>query len=211
MASNKVLTAAALSLAGLAGAAGFTLVAHAEPTASSTPSASASAQPGQQDEGTPGVRGDRQGRPAPHAHTAVTGDELTKVSDAVKAKYTGAEITSVEKDPDGSYDVRATKDGQSVMFETSADLATITEGKGPDGQGKGGHGKGGHGGRDTPVTGDEAQKVIDAVQAKESGTTITEVQKDPDNSYDAMGTKDGKRVAFDVSSDLGTITARAER
>ena len=51
------------------------------------------------------------------------------------------------------------------------------------------------GGTHTDVTGDEAQKVIDAVKAKDSTVTIDKVQKDEDGSYDATGTKaDGTAV-----------------
>ena len=38
-------------------------------------------------------------------------------------------VTSVRKDPDGSYDVFATKADTKVKFDVRADLATITEGK----------------------------------------------------------------------------------
>ena len=59
------------------------------------------------------------------------------------------------------------------------------------------------GGTHTDVTGDEAQKVIDAVKAKDSSATIDTVRKDPDGSYDALGTtSDGAKVMFDVSADL---------
>jgi hypothetical protein len=59
--------------------------------------------------------------------TAVTGDEATKVGAAVTAKDSAVTVTSVRKDPDGSYDVLGTKAGANVMFDVSADLATITE------------------------------------------------------------------------------------
>lgn len=62
------------------------------------------------------------------------------------------------------------------------------------------------GGQHTPVTGDEADKVIAAVEAKDSAATITSVRKDADGSYDALGTKDGNPVKYDVSTDLETIT-----
>ena len=32
------------------------------------------------------------------------------------------------------------------------------------------------------------------------------MRKDADGSYDELGTKDGKDVLYDVSSDLGTVT-----
>lgn len=60
---------------------------------------------------------------------------------------------------------------------------------------------------DTTVTGAEADKVIAAVKAKDSAATITAVRKDPDGSYDALGTKAGAPVFFDVSADLKTVTA----
>jgi hypothetical protein len=70
---------------------------------------------------------------------------------------------------------------------------------------------GGPGGRsqDTAVTGAEADKVIAAVKAKDSSAAIDAVRKDPDGSYDALGTKDGHRVFYDVSADLKTITENA--
>src|SRR3954447_25699782 len=68
------------------------------------------------------------------ADTAVTGDELAKVTVAVKAKDSTITVTSVRKDPDGSYDVLGTKAGANVMYDVSADLATVTQNAG------GGHG-----------------------------------------------------------------------
>ena len=61
--------------------------------------------------------------------------------------------------------------------------------------------------QDTAVTGSAADKVIAAVEAKDSAVTITAVRKDPDGSYDAIGTKAGAPVFFDVSADLETVTA----
>jgi hypothetical protein len=56
----------------------------------------------------------------------VTGDELAKVTAAMKAKDASVTVTGVRKDPDGSYDVLGTKDGSPVMYDVSADLATFT-------------------------------------------------------------------------------------
>jgi len=53
-------------------------------------------------------------------------------------------VESVRKDPDGSYDVLGTKDGQKVMFDVSADLATVSQAQGGQG-GKQGHGPRGGG------------------------------------------------------------------
>ena len=63
--------------------------------------------------------------------------------------------------------------------------------------------------QDTPVTGEEATKVSAAVTAKDSTVTVESVRKDPDGSYDVLGTKAGAKVMFDVSSDLATITENA--
>lgn len=141
--------------------------------------------------------------PAPHEHTAVTGDELAKVKAAVKAKDSAVTVTEVRKDPDGSYDVLGTKAGAPVMLEVTADLKTITT---REGRGRGPGGPGGH--VHTPVTGDELAKVTAAVKAKDSSVTVEKVAKDEDGSYDVFGTKAGARVMLEVSKDLKTITER---
>ena len=90
---------------------------------------------------------------------------------------------------------------------TASPTASTTPSQGTEGRQKGQGGGQRGGSQDTAVAGTEAQKVIDAVQAKNTGVTITEVRKDPDGSYDALGTKsDGTKVFYDVSADLGTIT-----
>jgi len=58
------------------------------------------------------------------------------------------------------------------------------------------------------VTGAQKSTVAAAVTAKDSAVTVTEVRKDPDGSYDVLGMKAGAPVAFQVSNDLKTITAR---
>jgi hypothetical protein len=73
--------------------------------------------------------------------TPVTGSEAAKVTAAVKAKDSSVTVTSVRKDPDGSYDVLGTKSGSPVMYDVSADLKTISEGRGGRGGGRG-HGGG---------------------------------------------------------------------
>ncbi|QKE82650.1 hypothetical protein [Arthrobacter sp. NEB 688] len=65
----------------------------------------------------------------------------------------------------------------------------------------------GRGSQDTAVTGSESDKVIAAVKAEDSAATIDTVRKDPDGSYDALGTKDGSPVFYEVSADLKTVTA----
>ena len=168
-------------------------------TGTSTPSATGgygSAAPGY------GARGAGQGG---SSDAVVTGDEAAKVTAAVKAKDSAVTVTRVKKDADGSYDVWGTKAGAPVKFEVSTDLKTITAG----GSGRGGHGGGPGGSADTPVTGAQADKVIAAVKAKDGSVTITSVRKDADGSYDALGTKTGAPVMFDVSADLATITQNA--
>ncbi|HEY3438611.1 MAG TPA: hypothetical protein VGK35_13065 [Actinotalea sp.] len=143
--------------------------------------------------------------PPASTDTAVTGAEADKVIAAVVAVDANASITSVRKDPDGSYDALGTSGGSPVFYDVSADLATVTKGGG----GHGGPGGGGPGGAsaDTAVTGAEADKVIAAVVAKDANASITTVRKDPDGSYDALGTSGGSPVFYDVSADLATVTA----
>ncbi|WP_198950738.1 hypothetical protein [Kineosporia sp. A_224] len=155
----------------------------------------------------PGAEGGKGGPMGGHNHTAVTGDELTKVTAAVKAKDSAVTVTSVQKDEDGSYDVFGTKAGNRIAFEVSKDLKTVTERQGgPGGRGGKGGPMGGH--NHTPVTGDELTKVTAAVKAKDSAVTVTSVLKDEDGSYDAFGTKAGNRIGLEVSKDLKTVTER---
>ena len=59
------------------------------------------------------------------------------------------------------------------------------------------------------MTGSTLTKVAAAVKAKDSAVTVKQVMKDPDGSYDVMGTKAGKPVMLGVSKDLATVTARS--
>ena len=137
MLTKKIgMTAAALAAAG-AIVAGGAAISNASTETAASPTASTAGQSlgyGMgYDSGAQGQRGPGgQGR---HAHTAVTGDELAKVTAAVKAKDSGVTVTSVEKDPDGSYDVHGTKSGANVMVEVSKDLKTIEVRTGGPGQG----------------------------------------------------------------------------
>lgn len=139
MAVSKMAIAAASVVAigaiGLGGAA----IARAD-TTSSTPSSSSSAAPGygpagRADGGPGGVDG-QSGVDGPGGvggpgqggsqDTPVTGDELAKVTAAVKAEDSSVTVSRVQKDPDGSYDVFGTKSGAPVMFEVSSDLKTVS-------------------------------------------------------------------------------------
>lgn len=198
--SKRALTSAATVAVGLAivGGAAAANAASSGTTTATLPTATSTTAPS-----TTAIPGDFQGRGG-HKHTPVTGDELTKVTEAVKAKDAGVTVAKVRKDPDGSYDVLAVKDGSPIRFEVSADLATITQGR--DG------GRGGMRGlmtglmKSTVVSGDEATKVTNAVTGKDSGVTVEIVLKATNGSYRAVGTKDQKLVMFRVSADLATVT-----
>ena len=130
------------ALANAAGSTGTNVSGYAATAPTSSGSADSSGQDGTGQNGT-----DAGGRgPAAHAHTEVTGDEAAKVSAAVTAKDAGVTVAKVLKDPDGSYDVLGTKDGQPVHFEVSADLATVSQG----GPGADGRRPGGPGGKGRP-------------------------------------------------------------
>ena len=189
------VAAAGVAVAGVIAASGSAVAETTTPNPSPTATTgTGSASPGP----------DRQAaRGGASNDTPVTGDEATKVSKAVTDKDSTVTVNSVRKDPDGSYDVLATRNGTQVMFDVSADLTTITEHT--RGDGEAGSDKGGPS-NDTPVTGDEATKVSKAVTDKDSTVTVSSVRKDPDGSYDVLGTRNGTQVMFDVSADLTTIT-----
>lgn len=133
-------------------------------------------------------------------HTPVTGDELAKVTEAVKGENAAVTVDRVHKTPDGSYRVLGTKAGDRVFYEVSADLKTVTERTG----GPRGGGRGPRAG--TEVTGDELTKVTEAVKAEDAAVTVEGVRKAPDGSYRVLGRKAGGRVLFEVSADLATVT-----
>ena len=196
MKSMKMAKRAGLAAAGIVAAGVVVLGGSAmADAATSTPS------PGTSSDTAAGPGKDGSGKGGGSKDTAVTGDELAKVTAAVKAKDSSITVSSVRKDPDGSYDVLGTKAGANVMYDVSADLKTFTPSTGRGG----GKGHGG-GSKDTAVTGDELAKVTAAVKAKDSSITVSSVRKDPDGSYDVLGTKAGANVMYDVSADLKTFT-----
>lgn len=133
--NNRILTAGAVAAAGLMIAGG---AAAAQAATSTAPAATGyGSTPGY---GAPPGYGDGRGRGG-HEHTTVTGDEATRVKEAVTAKDSAVTVEQVLKDPDGSYDVIGTKAGQRVMVEVSKDLKTVEVRTG----GRGGHGR--HGGQ----------------------------------------------------------------
>ena len=67
------------------------------------------------------------GHGGPSNDTGVTGTAADNVKAAVKAKYPNVTVTSVRKDPDGSYDAFGTDaNGNPVFYDVSANLKTIT-------------------------------------------------------------------------------------
>jgi hypothetical protein len=101
--------------------------------------------------------------------------------------------------------------GSALADAATGNSPSGTSSPGAEGYGAPAYGGGGGGGRgggsaDTPVTGTEAAQVTAAVKAKDSAVSVTSVRKDPDGSYDVLGTKSGTQVMFEVSKDLKTIT-----
>ena len=103
--------------------------------------------------------------------------------------FAGASLASADTTPSGS--------------ATSGTTTTTQQG---DRDNDRGFGRGGH--DHTAVTGAEATKVTAAVTAKDSTVKVERVMKDPDGSYDVIGTKDGARVMVEVSVDLKTVEVR---
>lgn len=98
------------------------------PTRGSSDSGSSDNRSGDGRDGQCGGSGpearDGQGRMG-HPFTEVTGDELTRVTEAVESEESGVTVGAVRKAQDGSYHVLGTRDGQPVMVEVSSDLATV--------------------------------------------------------------------------------------
>ena len=146
--SKRALSTGAALAAGVAILGGAAIANAATGTPSPAPSTSAGTSAATSASGDTGPGGGERGTQggqgrARHQHTAVTGEEATKVGNAVTAKDAGFTVESVRKDPDGSYDVLGTKDGKKAMYDVSADLATITAAQGGPGQSKG-EGRGHH-------------------------------------------------------------------
>lgn len=191
---KKLVVGAAALLAGGGIALGVASMATADQAGpgAAPPSAVAGRAHAPNPDGSGQVDG-KEGRPR---HSEVTGEEATKVAAAVTAKDSAVTVEKVMKDEDGSYHALGTKNGSRVHYQVSADLATVTEtaDRGP--------------GRGQPANADETAKVTAAITAKYPGVTIDKVSKTTDGSFLARGTKDGKRVGYQVSADLNTITER---
>ena len=114
MPTNKIALAVAGALTGGALLLGGTALANATTGTSTSGSSSSTSAAGSAD-------------------TPVTGSEAAKAGAAVTAKDAAVKVTSVRKDPDGSYDVLGTKAGAQVMYDVSADLTTISQASGQGG------------------------------------------------------------------------------
>lgn len=125
---TTIVTAAAVLVSGASLAvAGISLAGadeQTQPTSASVESGSTPSAPGY-GPGSGWGRGGMGRGGGMHQHTAVTGDELAKVTAAVKAKDSGVSLAWVGKDEDGSYDGRGMKDGSPVMVEVSKDLGNV--------------------------------------------------------------------------------------
>ena len=125
---------------------------------------------------------------------ALTGDTADKVKAAVEAKYPGATIDRMEKDSHGGgvYEAHITKaDGTRARIALDADFAVTGEQTGRPGGGMG------HGPQEEALTGDTADKVKAAVEAKYPGATVDRSSKESDGTaaYEAHVTKaDGTHV-----------------
>ncbi|PFG33836.1 hypothetical protein [Sanguibacter antarcticus] len=175
------------------------------------------------DPATPSVENHASGRAAAGSDSAtrglsgtvVTGDDADAVIAAVAAEDADADITEVRLAPDGSYRAVGTSGDDRVVYQVSADLATVTaatgRGERPEGAGRGGSADGEGRSAATVVTGDDADAVIAAVAAEDADADITEVRLAADGSYRAVGTSGDDRVVYQVSADLATVTAATGR
>lgn len=98
-----------------------------------------SAQNGQSGQSAQGGQGG-QGGPGGMLGTEVTGDEATKVKDAVAAQNSSVTVDHVLKQTDGSYLALTMQNNQPVIYQVSSDLATVTEQAAPTGALGGGMG-----------------------------------------------------------------------
>jgi len=211
-AAGAIVVIAGGSAITTSGTAGTTVAAQVAPAAapigssSTSTTAPATSAP---TSGAPSAPSRSAKQDGPGQHTPVTGDELAKVTAAIKAKDSAVTVTSVRKDADGSYDAFGTKAGAPARVEVSKDLKSVTVEAGGGRWPGGGKGDGRGGGNHTPVTGEELTKVTAAVKARDAAVTVTRVRQDADGSYDALGTKSGAPVRVEVSKDLKTVTVQA--
>ena len=194
--NKKIIGASALLATGLV-AGGLFSVGSIANAADNTTASTSSTVASSTGTATPPTFGNDQGRAA---EVAITGDNLTKLTDAALAKYPGATVLRAEEDADGAkYEVHLKKaDGSIVTVEFDADFnITGTH----EGFGKGGP----HGApSESLATGDTADKIIAAAKAKVADATVIRAEVDSDGSaYEVhMKKADGSVVTVKFDADL---------
>jgi hypothetical protein len=125
---KQILATGAITLA-LAG--GGAAIANAQTTASSaataqtaSSAATGSSAAGSQASGSQALGGDRGANPA---DTTITGTNADKATAAVVSAHSGFVVNLVQQDPDGSYDVHGTLNGQAVMYNVTTDFQVSTD------------------------------------------------------------------------------------
>jgi len=206
---QKILTKAALGVAGLA-AAGLGGAAIAGAASDGSGSRSAATTTTQQ----------QQQRPNRPAETALTGETADKVRAAALDRVPGATVLRLETDAGGraAYEAHLRKsDGTMVDVYVGANFAVVaveerSGRRGPSGR-HGHHHDRGPGSGETPLTGETADKVRAAALARVPGATVDRLETDADQGakYEAHLTKsDGSHVT--VLLDAGfKVTAVRER
>jgi uncharacterized membrane protein YkoI len=182
--TKTIIAASTLLLAGFGGGAAVMVLSSASADETSASSSSTDAHGGS-------------------GETALTGDTLTKVTDAVLAEYPGATIDRAETDNGGVYEAHITTAGGDDLTVLVDEEFAIS------GTETGGHGDhGGHGGGagETPLTGTTLTKVTDAVLAEYPGATIDRAETDNGGVYEAHITSaDGDDLTVLVDEDF-TVT-----
>jgi uncharacterized membrane protein YkoI len=174
-----IIAGSALLLAGFGGGAAVMVISSASADETSVSSTEASGGAGE---------------------TALTGNTLTKVTDAVLAEYPGATIDRAETDNGGVYEAHiTTADGDDLTVLINGDFAI-------SGTETGGHGGHGGGAGETPLAGTTLTKVTDAVLAEYPGATIDRAETDNGGVYEAhITTADGDALTVLVGDDF-TVT-----
>ncbi len=187
--TKKIIAAGTLVLAGFGGGAAVMVAGSASADETST---SASAED----------------RPSGSGETALTGDTLEKVTDAVLAEYPGASIDRAETDDGGVYEAHVTTaDGEELVVLVGKDFAVTGTDTGPHGipGGLGGPGGavGSGGAGEEPLTGATLTKVTDAVLAEYPGASIDRAETDDGGVYEAhVTTADGDELIVLVGKDF---------
>ena len=153
-------------------------------------------------------------RPVRTPQTALTGDDLAKVTAAVLAAEPDATIVRAEGDGNGIH-VHITKaDGTTARVVLNSDFTV----KSVDADmGKGGGAPSGphqaNGITETPLAGDDLSKATAAAATAEPGSTVVRAETDADgDSFEVHITKaDGTRATVKLNSDFSVKTVEADQ